>query len=308
MVRGRKLGRKTGDYMKSYFDVSVTKYDTTKVFHVYRPASLSKPKDNSVMFITEKYMGQVERLRECTNCLVYWPESVSVPEDLRIRHCIVECGNPRKGYCLFYRENRIVYYPPKEKFKVVDGAFIAETAIIGERCTIMPGAYIGGEVVMGNDCYVGTGAKLVGEIHIGNNVIIRENTVIGADGLSTNRDETGKAITMPQFGGVVIEDDVQIGALTVIGRGAIDNTILRRGSKVDNSSFISHNVILGENTFVVGETIMFGSSSTGERAFISGNATIRDGRHVGADAKVGMGAVVVKNVEDGAIVKGNPAK
>ena len=61
--------------------------------------------------------------------------------------------------------------------------------------------------------------------------------------------------------GVVIEDDVQIGALTVIARGAIDNTVLKRGAKIDNSTFISHNVVVGEDTFVVGETIMFGSSS-----------------------------------------------
>ena len=161
---------------------------------------------------------------------------------------------------------------------------------------------------MGDNCYVGTGARLVGEIHMGSAVIIRENAVIGADGLSTDRDEYGRALTMPQFGGVVLEDNVQIGALTVIARGAIDNTVLKCGTKVDNSVFISHNVILGEDTFVVGETIMFGSSSTGKQAFISGNSTIRDGRHIGEKSVVGMGSVVVRDVEDGAVVKGNPAK
>ena len=113
---------------------------------------------------------------------------------------------------------------------------------------------------------------------------------------------------MPQFGGVIIEDDVQIGALTVIGRGAIDNTILKHGSKIDNSTFVSHNVIVGEDTFVVGESIMFGSSSTGKQVLISGNSTIRDGRHIGDKAVIGMGSVVTKNVETGAVVKGNPAK
>ena len=294
--------------MKSYFDIDVSKYDSAKSFHVYRPASLSAPKDNSVMFVTEKYMDQAGKLRECADCLVFWPESAEIPEDIGARHCVVKCGNPRKGYCMFFRDNQITNYPPKEKYRVVDGALIAETALIGNACTIMPGAYVGGQVVMGDHCYVGSGARLVGEVHIGNNVVIRENAVIGADGLSTNRDDAGRAVTMPQFGGVTIEDDVQIGALTVIGRGAIDDTVLKRGSKVDNSAFISHNVVLGEDTFVVGETIMFGSSSTGARAYISGNATIRDGRRVGSDAKVGMGAVVVKNVEDGAVVKGNPAK
>ena len=239
---------------------------------------------------------------------MFWPESVEVSEEIEKRHAVVKCANTRRGFCGFYRENQITYYPPVEEYEIINGAYIAKQAKIGKNCNILPGAYIGGEVELGDNCYIGLGTKIVGEVHIGNNVVVRENSVIGADGLSTDRDEEGKALTMPQFGGVIIEDDVQIGALTVIARGAIDNTILRRGSKVDNSAFISHNVILGEDTFVVGESIMFGSSSTGRQVFISGNSTVRDGRHIGDKAIVGMGSVVVKNVEDGAVVKGNPAK
>lgn len=294
--------------MKKFFEVNVSKYVAEKDFSVYRPASLNNPKDNAVMFIGEKYMSQSDSLLKCENCLVFWPESVKVPEEVSERHAVCVVKSERYGYCAFFRDNGITYYPPVEDFDLVNGSYIAKTAKIGNNCRILPGAYIGGEVEMGDNCYVGTGARLVGDIHIGNNVIIRENTVIGADGLSTDRDENGRALTMPQFGGVVIEDDVQIGALTVIARGAIDNTILSRGSKIDNSTFISHNVVLGEDSFVVGETIMFGSSSTGRQAFISGNSTIRDGRHIGDKAIVGMGSVVVRNVEDGAVVKGNPAK
>lgn len=294
--------------MKDYFEVNVSRWDPTKDFSVFRPASLDCPKDNAVMFITEGYLNRVDALRKCNYCLVFWPEGYSVPEDLELRHVVVQCADPRNGYCRFFFENHIQYYPAIEAFETVNGAFICKTARIGENCQILPGAYIGGEVEIGDNCYIGTGARLVGEILIGNNVIIRENTVIGADGLSDDRDENGSALTMPQFGGVIIEDDVQIGALTVIARGAIDYTILKRGVKIDNSTFISHNVLIGEDTFVVGETIMFGSSSIGRQSFISGNSTIRDGKHIGDHAIVGMGSVVVKNVEDGAVVKGNPAK
>ena len=294
--------------MKRFFEINVKKYIPSKDFFVYRPASLNNPKDNAVMFIGEKYMDKADMLLKCENCLVFWPESVKVPEEVSERHAICVVKNERYGYCAFFRDNDITYYPPVEDYDLVNGSYIAKTAKIGNNCRILPGAYIGGEVEMGDDCYIGTGTRLVGEIHMGNNVIIRENTVIGADGLSTDRDENGRALTMPQFGGVVIEDDVQIGALTVIARGAIDNTVLSRGSKIDNSTFISHNVVLGEDSFVVGESILFGSSSTGKQVFISGNSTIRDGRHIGDKAIVGMGSVVVRNVEDGAVVKGNPAK
>lgn len=260
------------------------------------------------MFVSAGYEDKASALLNCRNCLVFWPDTIEVPAEIQEHHAVCVCNNPRNGYCGFFRENNITYLPKTEEFDVVNGAYIAKTAVIGNNCRIFPGAYIGGEVEMGDNCYVGSGAKLTGEIHMGNNVVIRENSVIGADGLSTDRDENGVALTMPQFGGIVLEDDVQIGVLTVIGRGAIDNTVIRRGSKIDNSAFISHNVQIGEDTFVVGESIMFGSSSTGNQAFISGNSTIRDGRHIGDRAIVGMGSVVVKDVPDGAVVKGNPAR
>lgn len=294
--------------MKEYFKVNVSKYIAGKDFDVVRPASLNNPKDNAVMFISAGYMHLVDSFRKCKSCLIFWPAGEEVPEDIVELHAVCVVDNTRKGYCGFYRDNNITYYPPVEDFEVVNGAYIAKTAKIGRNCRILPGAYIGGEVEIGDNCYIGAGARLVGEVHTGNNVIIRENTVVGADGLSTDRDDDGRALTMPQFGGVLIEDDVQIGALTVIGRGAIDNTVLKRGSKIDNSTFISHNVVVGEDTFVVGETIMFGSSSTGKQAFISGNSTIRDGRHIGDKAIVGMGSVVVRDVDNGMVVKGNPAK
>ena len=234
--------------------------------------------------------------------------NIAVFDGISKQHAVCVVDNARNAYCSFFRDNHITYYPPIEEVDFINGSYIAKTAKIGDNCKIFPCSYIGGEVELGNNCYIGSGVRLVGEVHTGNNVVIRENTVIGADGLSTDRDKDGMALTMPQFGGVVIEDDVQIGALTVIARGAIDNTIIKRGSKIDNSTFISHNVIIGEDTFIVGETIMFGSSSTGDKVFISGNSTIRDGRHIGNEAIVGMGSVVVKAVEEGQVVKGNPAK
>ena len=294
--------------MKKYFDVAVEKYVANKKFRVVRPASLANPKDNAVMFIMKEYFDSVSVLYKVNDCLIFWPEEEKVPEEIENRNAIKKCENPHLEYCKFYRDNKITYLPKKVDGEYIDGSFIAKHAVIGSNVCIMPGAYIGEEVCIGDNAYIGAGVKLVGEVSIGNNVVIRENTIIGADGLSTDRDADGKAATMPQFGKVVLEDDVQIGANTVIARGAIDETIIKRGSKIDNSCFISHNVHIGEDSFVVGETIMFGSSKLGDMAFISGNSTVRNGIAIGNRATVGMGAVVVKNVEDGAIVKGNPAR
>ena len=294
--------------MKEYFRVNAGRYAEGKNFDVVRPASLNNPKDNAVMFITDGYMEQTAEFMKCRNCLIFWPATIDVPKEVEERHAVVRCENVRTSYCAFFRDNSITYHPPVEEFETVNGVYICKGAKIGNNCRILPGAYIGGEVEIGDNCYVGSGTRLVGEVHIGDNVVIRENTVIGADGLSTDRDEDGKALTMVQFGSVIIEANVQIGANSVVARGTIDETRICKGAKIDCCSFISHNVIVGEDTFVVGETIMFGSSSTGKQSFISGNSTIRNGRHIGDKAVIGMGAVVVRNIADGAVVKGNPAK
>ena len=304
----RVLHRRNERNGMKYFEINVKKYVPGRSFDVFRPASLYFPKDHAVMFVTREYMRYVNALEVCTNCLVFWPEEAEVPAGINERHAVAACADPRTEYCRFYRDNGITYYPETEEYNLVNGAFISPKAVIGSGCRIFPGAYIGGDVRLGDHVYVGGGARLVGRIKVGNHVVIRENAVIGADGLSTNRDEEGRAVTMPQFGGVVIEDDVQIGALTVVARGAIDDTVIKRGSKIDNSCFISHNVMLGEDTFVVGESIVFGSATTGKQAYISGNCCVRDGVSVGEKALVGMGAVVVKPVPDGAVVKGNPAR
>ncbi len=294
--------------MKKYFSVNVSKYVSTKAFEVYRPASLNHPKDNAVMFIGKEYVDSADAFLKVKDCLIFWPMEVEVPQEIEKKHAVVRCLIPRLEYCSFYRDNNITYLPAKESGNVIEGAFIANTAVLGENVTVMHGAYISGGARIGDNVYIGAGTKIMGEVQIQDNVVIRENSVIGADGLSTDRDEQGVAVTMPQFGGVVIEEGVQIGANTVIARGAIDDTVIKRGAKIDNQCFISHNVVLGEHTFVVGETIMFGSSSTGSGVCISGNTTIRNGVHIGDKAVVGMGAVVVKNVENGNVVKGNPAK
>lgn len=300
--------KEKGNSVKKYFEVNVKKYVADREYFVYRPASLNNPKSNAVMFITDGFMQYKEVFQGIEECLVFWPEEQKLPKNIEKKHAVVKCANPHLQYCRFFQENNIVHLPKEEDGKMINGSFIADSAIIGENTVVMPGAYIGGEVIIGNHVYIGAGTKLVGEVYVADGVIIRENSVIGADGLSTDRDENGKAVTMPQFGGVIVEKNVQIGANTVVARGAIDNTVIGKGSKIDNSCFISHNVVIGEDTFVVGETIMFGSSSTGNKAYLSGNSTIRNGIHVGDNAIVGMGAVVVKDVENGKIVKGNPAK
>lgn len=298
--------------MENYFRVNVNKYVSDMSFDVVRPASVDNPKDQSVMFLSKKNSDralQLEHdLQSVKQCLVFWPEGVDFSEVTANNHAIAVCENPRKSFCMFFRDNQINNLPLPSAYCVQNGVFIEAGAIIAGDCTIFPGAYIGKDVVIGKCSWIGAGVKLLGRITIGKNVVIRENTVIGADGLTTDRDEEGRALTIPQFGGVTIEDDVQIGANVVIARGAIDDTIIGRGAKVDSSSFISHNVRIGEDTFIVGETIMFGSSSTGKRVLISGNSLVSNYVHIGDDTILGLASAATKSIDSNKIAYGSPAK
>lgn len=294
--------------LKEYFSIDVSKYDNAKHYNVVRPASLSNPKDNAVMFVTEGFISHWESVLTVKDCLVIWPESIPVPTELAKKHAVLLSSEPRYGFAQFFYDNNVTYNTSLKPFDTVNGAYICHGATIGKDTVIFPGVYIDSDVTIGDNCYIAAGVKIVGHVKIGNDCIIRENTVIGSDGLTTRRDSTGKVITIPQFGGVLIEDNVQIGANSVVCKGAIDDTTICTGTRIDNETFISHNVHIGKDTLVVGETLMMGSSSTGERVFISGNSVIRDGVRIEDDAFIGMGSVVVKPVDAKAIVKGNPAK
>lgn len=84
--------------MKVYFNFDVSKYDADKRFSVLRPASLNFPKDNAVMFVTEKYIDMAKELETVKNCLVFWPKNVDVPESISLKHAVVPVEKPRSAY------------------------------------------------------------------------------------------------------------------------------------------------------------------------------------------------------------------
>ena len=111
----------------------------------------------------------------------------------------------------------------------------------------------------------------------------------------------------PHIGGVVIEDDVEIGANACIDKGTLGDTIIRKGSKLDNFVHIAHNVTIGQHTAVIAHAMIGGSTVIGNYSWIAPSVVIRDGLNIGNNVLVGLGAVVTKNIPDNETWAGIPA-
>lgn len=148
---------------------------------------------------------------------------------------------------------------------------------------------------------------VISNAKIGKNVIIGAGTVIGGEGFGYMPDENGELIQFPHIGGVIIEDDVEIGANTCIDRGALGDTIIGRGTKIDNLVHVAHNVKIGRNCQIICQVGIGGSVEIGDNCFVGIGASIRNQKKIGKNVIIGMGAVVVKDVPDNMTVAGNPA-
>ena len=128
------------------------------------------------------------------------------------------------------------------------------------------------------------------------------------DGFQYIKDADGGLIKFPHFGNVILEDDVEIANNTCIDRGALSNTIIRKGVKIDNLVHIAHNVEIGENTQVIALSMIAGSVKIGKDCWISPSSCIKNQLTIGDNVLIGMGAVVISDVESDSIMVGNPAK
>lgn len=180
----------------------------------------------------------------------------------------------------------------------------------GQKREIHPSAVIAPGVILGENISIGANAVVM-HATIGDNVTILPGAVIGSEGFGfshTNRDEEGALIRFPHYGNVIIEDDVEIGANTVIDRGTLGSTIIRKGVKIDNLVHVAHNADIGEHTALVAQCMIGGSVTIGAGSWIAPHVAIRDRQTIGKNVLAGLGAVVVSDVEDNQTVIGLPAK
>jgi UDP-3-O-[3-hydroxymyristoyl] glucosamine N-acyltransferase len=162
-------------------------------------------------------------------------------------------------------------------------------------------------VEVGEDCLLHSGVQVREGCRIGHRVIVQNGAVIGADGFGFAKDDEGRYNKIPQVGTVVVEDDVEIGALSAVDRAALGQTRIGRGTKIDNFVQIGHSVTVGRDTAIAGQVGIAGSTKVGDRVILAGQVGIVGHISIGdgaiATAQTGIG----HSVEPGAVVSGSPA-
>lgn len=184
--------------------------------------------------------------------------------------------------------------------------FVGDNCVIDDNVTLYPFCYLGEGVTVGADSLIYPNVTIREGCRIGKRVIIQSGSVIGSDGFGFVKD--GQSYyKIPQRGCVQIDDDVEIGACNTIDRAAIDRTWIKRGSKLDNLVQIAHNVIVGEDSLLVSQVGISGSTQLGDRVTMAGQSATTGHLKLGDDVIVGARGAAVADVAAGQVVSGAPA-
>jgi UDP-3-O-[3-hydroxymyristoyl] glucosamine N-acyltransferase len=236
---------------------------------------------------------------------------------------VIEVSDPLAAFITIFQS----FQPPSVQpaAKIAPNAVVHPTAQLGEGVSIQPFACIGANTVIGNRCRIHAGvvigtncvigddvtlypqAVVYDHCTLGNRVTLHAHAVIGADGFGY-RLQNGKHVKIPQMGGVVIEDDVEIGAGTTIDSGTFEATRIGAGTKIDNQVQIGHNCKIGRHNILVSQVGIGGSCTTGDYVVMAGQVGVADHIHIGDQAQIGAKAGVPQDIPPKARVLGIPAR
>ena len=202
--------------------------------------------------------------------------------------------------------------------KLASDVSVGPFAVIGEEAELGAGVRVGAGVVIGPGCVLGPGCRLYPRVvlypgvRLGSRVVVHAGAVLGSDGFGYVRDPaTGAYLQFPQQGTLTLGDDVEIGANTTIDRGALEETYLGRGTKLDNLVHVGHNVTVGEDVVIAAQAGISGSSRIGRGAVIAGQVGIADHVEIGEGAVLGAQCGVPSNKRirgQGVLFWGTPAR
>ncbi len=184
--------------------------------------------------------------------------------------------------------------------------YIGDRCRIGDRVTLYPGVSVGEDCSIGDDSILYANVSVYPKTVIGKRVILHSGVVVGSDGFGYVKEGT-KSVKIPQVGSVEIEDDVEIGANTTVDRATLGKTIIRRGVKIDNLVQVAHNVVIGEDSIIVAQVGISGSTKIGRNVVLAGQVGIVDHVEIGDNVMVGAQSGVMHDLAPNEGYTGSPA-
>lgn len=267
-------------------------------------ASLTYAAAGDFTFFSDK--RHADALAASTASVVLAREDAPVPA-----HCVhLVCAEPHTAFAKLLQQ---LFLPLPHEFVQSKNSCISSTAIvndvhvsdlvgIGDRSYIgfhsilHRGVQIGNDVMIGDDCVIYPNVTIYDGVRIGNRCVIHAGTVIGSDGFGFQPTSSAGWLKVPQVGTVLIGDDVEIGSNTSIDRGAIEDTVIGNGVKIDNLVQIAHNVRIGEHTAIAGCAGIAGSATIGKRCMIGGAAMIIGHLEICDDVIISGGTLVNNSI------------
>ena len=271
-------------------------------------------KEGDITFLMQNKYLDVLKKSKASAVFVVKPVEVSIPQIL--------VAKPDLAFARLIKE---LYPDPRPQPGIHSSVVIGKKVVLGENVTLSAGVCIGENVSIGNDvvlypnvvigndckiddyCTLHPNVTLYRNTEMGRHVIVHAGTVIGADGFGYTLDEKGCHYKINQFGRVVIEDFVEIGANSCIDRAAMDTTLIKAGTKIDNLVQIAHNCKVGEHSILVGQVGLAGSCKLGHHVVLAGQVGLADhvtlGNNVTMTARTGS----FRDLQNNAVVSGWPA-
>jgi UDP-3-O-[3-hydroxymyristoyl] glucosamine N-acyltransferase len=178
---------------------------------------------------------------------------------------------------------------------------------VGARTRLAGHVWLGDGVVVGDDAVLGPGVVCYAGCRLGNRVVLKAGAVIGGDGFGYVSTKEGHT-RIPHIGGCILEDDVEVGSKTCIDRGSIDDTVIGRGTKLDNLVQVGHNVRIGERCLVMAGVGIAGSTRIGNEVILAGHVGVTDHLVLGDRARIAAKSAIFGDVPAGASFSGHPAR
>jgi UDP-3-O-[3-hydroxymyristoyl] glucosamine N-acyltransferase len=290
---------------KDIIDKLLCKYEILGNYNnivINNTASIEKANENSLVFISDTRTDKIDLLNKTKAKLIIC--SITEINGFEKEKCLIIVDNPKVAFSSIINQ---VFYEKKSNQ-------IHPTCIIHPDAKLHKNINLGPYCIIGN-CTINEGVEIESNVCIYDNVYIEKNVkiqsgcIIGSEGFDYIMDTNGKYVeNFPQIGGVRIEENVIIGANTCIQRGTLGDTIIKSNCLIDNMVTIAHNVIINENSLVIGHSHIGGSVVIGKNSFIGQSVSIANVGFVGERSKIGIGSTVIRSINDDESVFGNPAK